>query len=234
MLDIKGLSGTAGQNTTTGISGFLLGGVNFAQGPNASTAVPTFTTADNWPVDPSYVAGATAGSPLPTPITSSVTFSGAYDVNGTFVSGSYTNVTLTLTVSGQQISVPVQHAIITFQNPGVLDGGSTSATNLSGGIIAGIVKATDLVNSISAVAGNFGICSGSTLMSLQASILKSADIMVDGSYQPTTTCDGVSIGIGFDADQIGLPQVAGTPTSSASPCSADGGSEGGPADAGTD
>jgi hypothetical protein len=240
MMDITGLLATPGQNST-GITGMLLAGVNFAQSPNASTAVPTFTTADNWPVDPSYVTGSTAGQPLPSGFTSTVTFTGAYDANGTFVSGSPTNVTLTLSVSGQQIVVPVQHATITFTHPGVQDGGATADTHLSSGIIAGIVDAQKLVTSITAVAGNFNICGGSTLTTLQQSILKAADIMDDASYSPSTPCNGVSIGLGFEADQIGPPQVAGTPGGSTNPCTADGGTDGGgtgndsgAADAGTD
>jgi hypothetical protein len=80
--------------------------------------------------------------------------------------------------------------------------------------------------------GNLGICGGSTLTTLQQSILQAADIMDDGSYQPATTCNGISIGIGFDADQIGLPQVVGTPATAVNPCVDAGTGDAGPADAG--
>jgi hypothetical protein len=241
MIDVAGLAPNAGQDTTAGLSGMIFAGVSYAQSPNSSTAVPTFTTADNWPVDPRYVPGAIAGHGLPMPLASAITFLGAYDSRGTFVSGSPIAFTLTLSFPGPdgglgQLVLPIQHATITFTHLGAQDGGATSRTHLAGGIIAGIIDAQQLVDSATAVAGAFNICSGSTLTTTQQLILKAADIMDDASYQPTATCNGISIGLGFEAEEIGPPQFAGTPTSYANLCEPDAGADDGGAitDSGAD
>jgi hypothetical protein len=215
MFDMTGLATTAGQ-TATGITGMIFPGVPFAQGPNAPGTVPTFTTADNWPLDPSYVTSSLSGTTLVPPVTAKETLVGAYVVNGEFVSGNPTNLTLTIPVSGVLLVLPIQHGTVTF-----LNGGSAS---LSGGIISGVIDAGELVNNIQSVAGNIStsFCSGATFAQVAKSILQAADIMDDGTNSAGTPCNGISIGIGFDADEIGQPQVVGTPAATKNPC-ADGG-----------
>ena len=235
MVDVTGLSGTAGQ-TATGLTGQLFGGTIFGQGPNASTAVPTFTTADNWPLDKTTITSTWASGATQTltqPVVAKNVFSGAYVVNGEFVSGAPTNVNLSVTISGVALTIPIQHATLTFKNPG------SSATNASGGIIAGVIDAATLVTNIQGVAGNISpsFCAGSTFAQVAKSINQAADIMDDGTNVAGTPCNGISVGIGFDADEIGQPLVAGDPAPATNPC-ADGGSttdaggtDSGPADA---
>jgi hypothetical protein len=209
MMNITGLSGAAGQSAT-GLTGGLFGGVNFDQGPNEGGGAPTFTTADNWPLDPSYV------SALGPPVVSNVTFNGAYIADGTFVSGGYTSLNLSLTISGVTIVIPVQHAIITFNTPGASDAG-TSPTHASGGIIAGIIDEATMVSKLGPVAASLGACSA--LPTLDNGIAQAADIMDDGTNNAGVACNGISIGLGFDADQIGQPAVEGMPASGSASCS---------------
>jgi MYXO-CTERM domain-containing protein len=224
MFDVTGLTPGAGQSST-GLQGMLFGGVAFAQGPNSGSALPTFTTADDWPVDPSYVTSAISScTTLVPPVTSSVTLSGAYVAGGVFVSGEPLDVTLKVQLEGFTLVLPLRHAMITFNHPGALDAG-TADTHVSGGIIAGVVDAQELVSSIDALTGYFGICSGSTFTEVNDAILGAADIMDDGSNQPGVPCNGISVGIGFDADEIAQPQVAGAPLVVYNPC--DGGSSSG-------
>ena len=42
--------------------------------------------------------------------------------------------------------------------------------------------------------------------------------MHDGTNTAGTACDAISIGLGFDADEIGAPQAAGTPATTIDPC----------------
>ena len=63
------------------------------------------------------------------------------------------------------------------------------------------------MNSVTAVARSafvFKLCSGAPSWppSSRRSILKASDIMADGSNGAGQTCDGISIGLGFDAVQI--------------------------------
>jgi hypothetical protein len=234
MIDITGLSGVANQ-TATGLTGALYGGTTFAQAPNAAGAAPTWTTADNWPLDKTSITSSWGDDggvqTLVQPVVAKNNFTGAYIVNGEFVSGSPTSVTLTLTISGTPLVIPIQHATITFNNPGTDDAG-TAATHVSGGIIAGIIDAAQLVTNLQGVAGNIStsFCSGSTFATIAKAIQQASDIMDDGTNKAGTPCNGISIGVGFDGDEIGQPLVAGDPPAATNPCSDDAGT---PEDAGT-
>ncbi len=228
MLDLLGLDEKPA-DTFTGLTGQLYAGVSFGQGPNATGAVPTFTTADNWPIDPAYVMGNPApGTALTPPISATVSFTGAYIVNGVFVSGAPTSVTLSLTIEGQSLQLPIQHATITFNNPGSDDAG-TSGTQVSGGVISGIIDAEQLVTNIQGVAGTLSksFCDQSEFASIAKGIRQAADIMDDGTNVAGVPCTGISVGLGFVGDVIGHPLVVGAPTTGANPCS-----DAGPVDAG--
>lgn len=231
MMDILGLN-PAANTSATGLTGALFGGVSFAQAPNAANATPTFTLTDNWPIDPAYIVGhPDSGTPLTPPISATITFTGAYQNNGVFVSGSYTDVTLSIQLEGQNLQIPIQHAIITANIPGAGDdGGAPSGTHAASGIIAGVIDAQTLEMNVQGVAGSLSteFCNASDFATIGKEILQAADIMDDGTNVAGTPCNGISVGIGFDADEIMLPQVVGTPTVGPNPCATDAG----PADAG--
>jgi hypothetical protein len=238
MMDITGLDGTAAQ-TATGLTGQLFGGTVFGQGPNAVGAAPTWTTADNWPLDKTSITSTwtTDGGvqTLAQPVVAKNKFTGAYIVNGEFVSGTPTAVTLTLTISGTPLVIPIQHATITFNTPGTDDAG-TSAGHLSSGIISGVIDAATLVGNLQGVAGNISpsFCSGSTFATIAKAIQQASDIQDDGTNVAGTPCAGISIGVGFDGDEIGQPLVAGDPPPATNPCASDdGGTDSGTTDAGT-
>ena len=174
MFDTTGLATTAGQSAT-GITGMIFPGVPFAQGPNAPGAVPTWTQADDWPIDPSSVTSKFSGTTLIPPVVARENFVGAYVVNGEFVSGNPTSLTLTLPFAGALLVLPIRHATITFVNAG--------SASVAGGIISGVVDAAQLVASIQVIAGNISttFCSGAAFGQVQKSILQAADIKSVGS-----------------------------------------------------
>ena len=95
MFDVKGLDEANLAQTATGLSGQIFGGLAFNQGPNGSSAVPTFTTGDDWPLDPTFLPnGVTA------PLTSNVLFASPYVANGTFVGPVGSGVTVSLLFQG--------------------------------------------------------------------------------------------------------------------------------------
>jgi hypothetical protein len=234
MFDIVGLDTTSTQ-TSLGLNGQVFGGAVFNQTPNSASATPTFTTADDWPILASSLAGAQAmtppGTPLVPPVVSNVVFSGAYIVNGQFVNGGRVTVALPITVLGATFLLTVNDAIVTFQH---------SATGVaSGGVIAGVIKTTDLVNGITGIAGQLStqLCSGAELAAIQQKVEQASDMLANGTNVPGQTCDGISVGIGFDAVEIGPPAISGNPpTPAPNPCIEDAGieSDGGavPPDAG--
>ena len=61
-------------------------------------------------------------------------------------------------------------------------------------------------------------CSGSTIEALLAQIRQAADILVDGSQDPAKACNGISIGIGFDAVPATIGETLKDPTPLPNPC----------------
>jgi hypothetical protein len=212
MLDITGIDTTSTTQTATGLKGAMFGGSHFNQTPNSDAGVPTFTTADDWPLTASFLPTTDVPGMLTPPITSNVNFTNPYVANGTFVSGSGTNVTLALTLSGIPLSLPINDAVITFVNNG------STQPNAKSGIISGVILVSDLINALTPVAGQIAtsFCPqadggvSAAFEQIIVAIQQSADIMHDGTNVAGTPCDAISVGLGFDADEIGAPQYEGT------------------------
>lgn len=148
---------------------------------------PPFDGTDVWPVDQGTAESLTA----------------SYFVNDTWVSGPIAR----LSVVFQGIDVPqtpfpfdIVHARITMR----LDPTHKTAT---AGVISGVLPTADFQHQLLMFAGSVSpsFCTSSILMSLLDSIGQASDIMQDGTQDPTKTCDGISIGLGFVAsiDQVG-------------------------------
>jgi hypothetical protein len=109
-------------------------------------------------------------------------------------------------------TVPLNHAVVTM----MLDPKHQQAT---GGIISGVIPTANLVAQIVQTAGTFdpSLCSGPTIDSIVSQIQQASDIGADGLQDPTQTCDGISIGLGFTGALVTLgPPVA--PPSQPNPC----------------
>jgi hypothetical protein len=207
MFDVKGLDESNLTQTATGLSGQIFGGLAFNQGPNGSSALPTFTAGDEWPLDPTFLPnGVTA------PVTSNELFASPYIANGTFVGPVGSGVTVSLLFQGAPFVLKIQHPVVTFVNGG---------THQSSGIISGVILTQDLVSAFQSIAGNISTAfcgSSAAFQQVVSAIEQSADIMHDGTNAVGAPCDAISIGLGFDADEIGAPQVAGTPATAINPC----------------
>ncbi|HVH42301.1 MAG TPA: hypothetical protein VM925_08150 [Labilithrix sp.] len=189
LLKVTGLDDDAAQ-TNTGLSGTLLVGAQFNADKNVK---PTFTTADDWPYNREP----------------QVPIAGGYVNKGVFVNGKgEASVTISLSISGQALSFTVNRAIISFKhNPG--------ANALEEGTIAGVINTEEFVQAITSVAGRFdkSLCGGSDLVKdIQGRIREASDMLSDGTQDPSKTCDGISIGLGFTAKRVGTPTKAVDPT----------------------
>jgi hypothetical protein len=169
---------------------------------------PRFDGTDVWPV----VQGTTKAIPA------------SYLVNDTWVSGPIARVSVMYQGLGPDpepaLMLEIVHARITMR----LDPAHKMAT---AGIISGVLSTADLKQRLLALAGSIStsLCTSPTLQSLLDSIGQASDIMQDGTQDPTKTCDGISIGLGFSAriDQIGPTVPAMT---APDPCVGDAGTDG--------
>ena len=204
MVDTVGLADSDPKQTATALTGALYAGATFD--PDGGTK-PTFTPADDWPVRPDFLVGGDIKNPK-------VKFGDAYVVNGTFVNGSPGDLSLSLAIGGVALDLAIHSAVITFDHPA-----ATKATN---GTIAGVITTEELISGLQKVAGRIStsLCTGSAFQSIAQQIRQASDIFSDGTNGPGKACDGISIGLGFTADEIGKPNaVAGLAAPSPDPCS---------------
>lgn len=61
------------------------------------------------------------------------------------------------------------------------------------------------------------LCSGSAFASIAAEFEQASDIMIDGTNEPAAFCDGISIGLGFDAVAVQMGPAVAVPAA-ADPC----------------
>ena len=199
LIETTGLTDDPSQ-TNTGVTGQLFYGATF---PGA----PTFTKADVWPVLASSLANGTVAGGAKT------RFSGAYVSGGTWVGAPRQDVAVSIPLGGTPWTFVVHQAIVSFSH--------TSAAHVTSGTIAGVVNTEELVASMRAVAGRISdtLCSGSAFESIATQLRQASDMLSDGTNRPGVTCDAVSIGLGFEADEVAdAAQVAPDPAPLPNPC----------------
>jgi hypothetical protein len=88
------------------------------------------------------------------------------------------------------------------------------------GTISGIVSTEELVAEMTKMAGRFSteLCSGSTVEGIKSSIRQASDILLDGTQDPSKECDGITIGLGFEATRGEVGAVAPPSTPPPNPC----------------
>lgn len=170
---------------------------------------PKWDGTDEWPVRPELLSD-------PKDITSSkVVFPNGYLTGNTWVSGDKGDLTLSLSISGFTLDLKISSALLAVD----LDAAHKSGVN---GTIAGIIETEVLISEIKKVAGAFDktMCSGSTIDGIANQLRQASDILKDGTQDPSKTCDGISIGLGFSAKQVKLGVVAPASEIKPSPCDA--------------
>jgi len=168
---------------------------------------PTWDGNDAWPIVPEFLND-------PTDIKSSkVVFNESYLVDNTWVSGSKSTLNLSIAVAGYSLTLPIGNAVIAMD----LSADHKSVTN---GTIAGILPTEQLIAELQKIIGAFdpSLCSGSTVEGILNQIRQASDILVDGTQDPSKTCDGISLGIGFTGKQIQLGEIAAPAEPGENPC----------------
>ena len=228
MVQVTGLDDTPTQNSIN------LAGQIFAGGAYPGT--PTFDLTTDWPVTPDILKdGQTIGGG------SKVQMPNGYINNGTYVSGDLSKggitVSLSLVIQGQALTLAINSAVISFNhgastvNPDGTFTVGNDKTSASNGIIAGVIDTNDLLNGLQAVAGRLSasLCNPATFAGIANQIKQQSDILHDGTNVAGQTCDGISIGIGFEAKLVKNPDIvaftdAGIP---GDPCEAGTGTDSG-------
>ena len=222
MFDTIGLDGTATQ-TATGLTGQLFAGSTYGSTPPANGAAgSSFAVTDDWPVNGSLLM-----NPSSIASGSKIKFSDAFVSGGSWVSGTPTDVQVTLTLMGYALQLTIHQGVISM--PISVD--SAGQYHSTVGLVSGVLETSEFVNALNVIGAQIGQCSLISTVALPI-IEGSQDIVLsaDGnsiSNTKGTACNAISIGLAFDADEIKVPDTiaptadAGTPVA---PCGADGGS----------
>jgi hypothetical protein len=109
--------------------------------------------------------------------------------------GSTPPTTLVQTFAIQTIRL-IHHALLYFDH--------TSANDAAKGILSGVLDPNELVPALRVAFAQMGGC-GSVFDSAVEQIQQAQDILLDGSNQRGVPCDGISIGLGFDAKRVANP-----------------------------
>lgn len=163
---------------------------------------PAWQGGDVWPVTYESVVGGNIAQPL-------VTFPQSYVVNGVWVGAPAASGALDLVLDGQDFGLGfrIHHPRVTALVIGT--GPNAKATY---GVISGVIDTEEYVAMLKQVAGSFDqtLCEGATFESIAQQIRAASDIMNDGSNgDPSKICNGISIGLGFEAMAVKLGPVAG-------------------------
>jgi hypothetical protein len=183
---------------------------------NDKKSAPTFTTSDVWKVN---AASLEDGTSLSKP---KLTFPNAYIANGYWVSGDFGTGTINLNISlsGADISLPIDSGIITVK---LSDG--------TDGTIAGAMNTDKLKDALTPVAKKFGICPGNATYDQVVDTLTQSADLVSGAPQlqnPAVECTAISIALGFTMKPTGEPKevIPTPPPSGTDDCSGETGADG--------
>jgi hypothetical protein len=221
-VDTVGLTTSATQTNTILTGQLFAGGTYGGTPPMTGTGTGAyFTQTDNWPVVGTLLQGSTVSSG------SKIQFSGSYVNDGVWVSGAPTDVTIAMSLGGGTLNLTVHHAVMTFQHT-IDSAGQGHATN---GIISGVLETTELWTAVEAMVGALAPTDCGDLVVAKGYVYGAQDLIINSGVVTNTSgtpCNAISIGLGFDADEIAPPPtIAATSDAGAgAPCGSSGSGSG--------
>jgi hypothetical protein len=170
---------------------------------------PKWDGSDKWPVVPELLND-------PNDITSAkIKFASSYVVGNEWVSGTQSDIVLSLSIKGFNLNLTIANAWITFNM-------DAAHKHVTGGQIGGVLATDSLISELQKIAGAFDtqFCdpTNATFQSIAGNIEGASDILKNGTQDPTKECDGISIGIGFDAELVQLGPVGQPSAATGDPC----------------
>jgi hypothetical protein len=169
---------------------------------------PKWDGTDMWPVEPDLLTNPKD------PQSSSLVFPQCSVSGTTFSAGKNGTIVLTIPLMAMGVSTSIKLTLYAAQLTMTLSADRLSAT---GGVIGGVLNTEEFVNQVNNVGVLLGLCGSSVLSGLVTQVRQASDILDDGTQDPTQTCNGISVGLGFTMlpAQIG---IVGPPAPSEATC----------------
>jgi hypothetical protein len=175
----------------------------------------TDEAAGPWLLSPHSVAEPAAGD-IEAVLASGLTrFSESYVSRNEWVGrGSDGVVELSWLFDGEPLVLRVHRPIVTLELSEAHDGSPR-------GVLAGVLDVDETTTALRDWLGrsSHSLCEGGALEGLLRQVEDSADIMKDGTQDPSASCDGISFGVGFQATAVEVTEV-GPPRALAEACPA--------------
>jgi len=232
LLNTHGIQGGETMQSAVGLTGgIFVGGAYGGSGPATyplGDSGTEFLIDASWPVNrSSLVPGGGVED------AAAVQFPSAYITNDVWVSGSLSStptltIPLTILIDGHALTFTVHHAVITFvYSP--TDAGQGLALH---GVLAGVLDTTELLEHLATTLGPVagGQFCGVLRTTFEPDLLAAQDMILGPddaiSNKPGVACNAISVGLGFDADEIQIPTkvAADFDAGDAAPCPLDSGS----------
>jgi hypothetical protein len=160
--------------------------------------MPKWDGTDTWSVEPDLLS-----NPMD-PESSSIIFPQCSVMGTAFNAGKNGTFVLTIPITTQGKSTSLKLTLYAAQLTMTLAADRKSAT---GGIVGGVLNTEDFVTQVKNVGSLLGLCANPLLANLETQVRQASDIMADGSQDPTQTCNGISVGLGFDLQEAQLGGV---------------------------
>jgi hypothetical protein len=152
-------------------------------------STPKLDGTDAWPVAPELLSDTT------NPESSTITFPMSSVAGSVFDSGANQAFALALPVG---TASPTTWLTLTMSAAKVTMTLAADRKSTTGGVVGGVLDTEDFVSQLEQVGYAFNLCNQSGFAGVITSIRQASDIMSDGTQDPTKTCDGISIGLGFE------------------------------------
>jgi len=159
---------------------------------------PKFDGTDKWPVSPELLANTMD------PQSSTILFKKSSVIGTMFDGGKNETFILTVPIKTETMSTSIKLTLYAAQTTMTLAADRKSAT---GGKIGGVLNTEEFVSEMKKVGALLSLCDSPVFATLLATIRQASDIMADGSQDPEKTCDGISMGLGFEMKEVQLGDV---------------------------
>lgn len=175
----------------SGLTSKLFGGTTLG-------AAPKFDGTDKWPVEPGLLSD-------PMDAQSSTILFPKSSVTGTmFDSGKDVTFILSVPVKSPTKTTSIKLTLHGARMIMTLAEDRKSATE---GMIGGVLNTEEFVAELKKVGDLLGFCGTPLFDNLLTQVRQASDIMTDGSQDPEMTCDGISMGLGFEMVEALLGEV---------------------------
>lgn len=161
-------------------------------------SAPKWNGLDTWPVEPELL------SDPKDPLSSTIIFDKSSVLGTTYDSGKDVTFVLTVPIHTQTDSTSLK---LTLHDAHLTMNLSDDRKSATSGMIGGVLNTEEFVAEVKKVGALMKLCSNSLFTELLTQVRQASDILTDGTQDPTKTCDGISIGLGFDMQEAQIGDV---------------------------